>query len=137
MRRPGRGFTWQLGLLASVLLGAAPLACSQRPAASDARQGLASAAAPSPGPALALEPAAAPGAPAEASGSCCQRLAAIGFTSNLPVVVLDSSSQAITFHVDTPLQLCTCNSGMCGGQVQKWGWQCVCSRQSTGKRPAN
>ena len=56
--------------------------------------------------------AAAPPAPGQnATGDCCARLAAIGFKSELPVVVVDSAGQAIPHHVDTPVQLCTCNSG--------------------------
>lgn len=42
--------------------------------------------------------------------SCCEQLAAIGFESNLPVVILNSGSTVIEHKIDSPIQLCTCNS---------------------------
>lgn len=43
--------------------------------------------------------------------SCCARLAAIGFSSALPVVILDTGGAKIPYKVDTPVQLCTCSPG--------------------------
>lgn len=64
-------------------------------------------AAPRPAAAAAAAPA-----PAAEAGACCAQLAAMGFSSNLPVVVLDTSGQPlVTKGVDVPARLCTCNSG--------------------------
>lgn len=78
-------------------------------AAPGARRRLAQAAA-----VLASPAAAAPAAPAPAAegGACCEQLAAIGFSSNLPVVVLDTAGQPlVTKGLDVPIRMCTCNSG--------------------------
>lgn len=73
---------------------------------------------PAPGPAeqpplVAAAPPAPPTDPsaAAAAGSCCARLAAIGFSSNLPVVILDTGGRPLdTKDVDVPLSgLCTCS----------------------------
>ena len=46
------------------------------------------------------------------SGDCCGMLAAIGFSSNLPVVVLTSNSgQYIAHHEEQNVTLCTCSNG--------------------------
>jgi hypothetical protein len=50
-----------------------------------------------------------------ALGQCCDRLEAIGFSSNLPVAVLETGGQKIKDKgVDVDVQLCTCNSGGAG-----------------------
>lgn len=104
-----RRLLWEaLGL--ACLLAAA----SSAQASPAARRSLSQAAA-----APASSPAAAPATPALAaeSGACCTQLAAIGFTSNLPVVVLDTAGQPlVTKGLDVPIRMCTCNSG---------GWQCA------------
>ncbi len=51
-----------------------------------------------------------PSAETSSSGDCCAALAAIGFSSSLPVVVL-TSNKTIPHKVDTPVQVCTCNNG--------------------------
>lgn len=101
------------------LLAATSIA-SAAPGAPGARRSLAQAAAAPASPA-----AAAPVAPAPVAegNACCQRLAAIGFSSNLPVVVLDTAGQPlVTKGLDVPIRMCTCNSGGCG---VAWGiaWQ--------------
>jgi hypothetical protein len=59
---------------------------------------------------------------AEPAGQCCERLDAISFSSNLPVVVLETGGQKIKDKgVDTDVQLCTCNSGRWGGSWRV-GW---------------
>ncbi|EFN58239.1 hypothetical protein CHLNCDRAFT_142143 [Chlorella variabilis] len=61
-------------------------------------------------PAVAPLPPPASEAAAPATGSCCQQLAAIGFSSNLPIVVLDTAGKKLEQkNVDVPLQLCTCS----------------------------
>ncbi|KAL6771033.1 hypothetical protein ACKKBF_B33660 [Auxenochlorella protothecoides x Auxenochlorella symbiontica] len=56
---------------------------------------------------LAKEPAAE-----DKSNSCCQELAAIGFSSNLPVVVLDTGGKNITNKGgDVKVRACTCSDG--------------------------
>lgn len=78
-------------------------------AAPGARRRLAQAAAApaSPAPAAPATPA-----PAAEGSACCEQLAAIGFSSNLPVVVLDTSGQPlVTKGLDVPIRMCTCNSG--------------------------
>lgn len=98
-----------LGL--ACLLAATSIA-SAAPAAPGARRSLAQAAAAPASPAAATP--AAP-APAAEGGACCQQLAAIGFSSNLPVVVLDTAGQPlVTKGLDVPIRMCTCNSGGCG-----------------------
>lgn len=44
------------------------------------------------------------------SGYCCQLLKDIGFQSNLPIVILKSSSE-ILHKVDQDIRLCTCSNG--------------------------
>lgn len=64
-------------------------------------------------PAVAPLPPPASEAAAPATGSCCQQLAAIGFSSNLPIVVLDTAGKKLEQkNVDVPLQLCTCSPGL-------------------------
>lgn len=55
--------------------------------------------------------ATAPSSNGGASNDCCARLAAAGFTSELPVVVIDSGGKPIARKEDTDVKLCTCNSG--------------------------
>ena len=45
----------------------------------------------------------------QAPSDCCSKLAAFGFTSTLPVVVIDSSARQIPYHEDTNITLCTCS----------------------------
>ena len=61
----------------------------------------------------AAERAASPatGGSSSGGGACCQRLFGIGFHSNLPVVLLDSAGEGFLYHIDTPVEICTCNSG--------------------------
>ncbi|PRW56820.1 spore coat [Chlorella sorokiniana] len=99
-----RGLLWAALGLACLLAAASSAA-----AAPGARRSLAQAAA-----APASQPSAAPAAPAPAAegGACCEQLAAIGFSSNLPVVVLDTAGQPLdTKGKDVPVRMCTCNSG--------------------------
>lgn len=52
---------------------------------------------------------------------CCSRLASIGFTSPVPVVILDSSGQTIPYHKDTDVKLCTCSpSGATGAAIKDY-----------------
>lgn len=39
---------------------------------------------------------------------CCSHLQSIGFSSPVPVVIIDSSGQDIPYHKDTDVKLCTC-----------------------------
>jgi len=43
------------------------------------------------------------------ASACCSKLDAIGFSSPVPVVILDSSGQDIPHKVDTEITLCTCS----------------------------
>lgn len=51
-----------------------------------------------------------------ADAKCCAKLAAIKFTSNLPVVIVDSGSNNIT-RTARPASLCTCSQGLVKGDV--------------------
>ena len=42
---------------------------------------------------------------------CCAALAAIGFSSTLPVVVINTAGKPIPHKVDTRVQVCTCSAG--------------------------
>lgn len=58
---------------------------------------------------LNLSPA---GEAGHATGACCMELEAIGFSSTLPVVVMDTGGRAIDEkYVDINSTICTCNSG--------------------------
>jgi hypothetical protein len=56
-------------------------------------------------PAAVTAPATAPG-----GGDCCQQLAALGFSSNLPVVVLDTGGKQLEVKgEEVPVRMCTCS----------------------------
>lgn len=66
---------------------------------------------PPPAPAGGALPAAAT-APATAAGGsdCCKQLAALGFSSNLPVVVLDTGGKKLEVKgEEVPVRMCTCS----------------------------
>lgn len=76
-----------------------------------ARQLLQATPGPAEQPAAAAAAPPAPAAEAASAGACCARLATIGFSSNLPVVILDTGGRPLdTKDVDVPLRgLCTCS----------------------------
>lgn len=56
--------------------------------------------------------AGAAGAAAAPASPCCTQLATLGFSSNLPVVVLDTSGGKLEVKdVKVPVKMCTCSAG--------------------------
>lgn len=49
---------------------------------------------------------------ADNSSSCCSRLSAIGFSSKLPVVIIDSHGENVPHHVEKKISLCTCSNAL-------------------------
>lgn len=108
-RAMGRFHPAQALLLAACTLLLQLGACTGTATSPHRRQLLQQAAGAPPPP-----PAAAPSAdaPPAGNGTCCQQLAAIGFSSNLPVVVLDTRGAKLEEKgKDVNITLCTCNSG--------------------------
>lgn len=117
---------------AAVALALALLALLAAAPASAAHRGLLQAAAGqpggevgAPGPTAAAAPATgAPddtGAP-QLEGACCAQLAAFGFRSELPVVVLKTAGEALDKKgADVPVRLCTCSSGAGGSGGRRAG----------------
>ncbi|CAD7695843.1 unnamed protein product [Ostreobium quekettii] len=69
-----------------------------------------------PPPSAPVLPASAPVPPLASSGSdCCNLLSGIGFSSSVPVVIINTGGQAIPDEPKIPASICTCNSP--GGDI--------------------